>query len=160
MTCYHFYMILAFCTFDICGHFHIDIHSFYILCIHPCLLYCILESDFLTDVTIIVFIINIFIFLKNPFFVIGRLYGNNGSSLSSEVVWQSLVSCIPHLPRSFLVQNFSPFHRLFEMFGCHVHFRMNTISKDPSGVHHMPFLLHMQKHVYVLLCETIRFLDL
>ena len=27
--------------------FHIDIHSFYILCIHPCLLYCILESDFL-----------------------------------------------------------------------------------------------------------------
>ena len=29
------------------GHFHIDIHSFYILCIHPCLLYCILESDFL-----------------------------------------------------------------------------------------------------------------
>ena len=53
-------------------------------------------------------------------------------SYLSEVVWQSLVSCILHLPRSFLVQNFSPFHRLFEMFGCHVHFRMNTISKDPS----------------------------
>lgn len=53
-------------------------------------------------------------------------------SYLSEVVWQSLVSCILHLPRSFLVQNFSPFHRLFEMFGCHVHSRMNTISKDPS----------------------------
>lgn len=81
-------------------------------------------------------------------------------SYLSEVVWQSLVSCILHLPRSFLVQNSSPFHRLFEMFGCHVHFQDEHYIQGPIRVHHMPFLLHMQKHVYVLLCETIRFLDL
>lgn len=65
-------------------------------------------------------------------------------SYLSEVVWQSLVSCILHLPRSFLVQNFSPFHRLFEMFGCHVHFQDEHYIQGPIRVHHMPFLLHMQ----------------
>ena len=69
-------------------------------------------------------------------------------SYLSEVVWQSLVSCILHLPRSFLVQNFSPFHRLFEMFGCHVHFQDEHYIQGPIRVYHMPFLLHMQKHVY------------
>ena len=41
------------------------------------------------------------------------------------------------------------------MFGCHVHFQYQHYIQGADRVHRMPFLLHMQKHVYVLLCKTI-----
>ena len=53
-------------------------------------------------------------------------------SYLSEVVWQSLVSCILHLPRSFLVQNFSSFIDCLKCSAVMFISRMNTISKDPS----------------------------
>ena len=119
---------------DICGHFTLISTAFIFSVSIPVCCTVSLESDFLDRCNNpIVFIINIFIFLKKSLFCHRVVYMEMVQSYLSEVVCIAGVCILLHLPRSFLVQNFSvPFHRLFEMFGYIIHFQDEHYIHDPS----------------------------
>ncbi len=159
MSCYYFDMALALCTFGTDKDSrHICFRHSCILCNPLCLSWNILIShsqDRCNSHSIHHTHIHIFLRIRP----LSLVFCTETKALSHHPsrVLRLPVSCSLHPLPVFLCDISLTFHRLQEMFYCHVHFRDARCSQVSNHFHHRLFLSHRRILLYVRLYETSHF---